>query len=294
MNKNRIYPAYFMSPALLLYLLLFVVPGIVGIYYSFTDWNAFSTDVNFIGLRNYVEIIRYDGRKSEFLKYITNTLHFTVGSTAAKILFGLGIALLLDRNLIHRNLYRSVVFSPAILSILITGLIFRSIMHPTTGLLNAVLRAIGLDFMAQKWLVDPDWAMRSIIMVDVWKGVGYVMTIFMAGLQTIPSMFYEAADIDGAGYFTKLWYITIPMLVPAIKVNALLSFVHGIRVFELVYVLTNGGPGRTTEVMNTAVYKEFSYGIYARASALSTIMFLFMAICGFFFLRMLDRREVEL
>jgi raffinose/stachyose/melibiose transport system permease protein len=289
--KSKVYPSYFMFGALILYLVFVVVPGFMGIAYSFTDWNSYSTKVNFVGLKNF-EIIFSSGEN--YLDYIKNTLFFTAYTIVLKTIIGLFLALLLHygvRRLAH--LYRVIMYLPVVLPMIVVGLVFRSILNPRTGVLNEFLRAVGLGGLAQPWLVHPDIAMLSVIGVDTWKGVGYIMVILIAGLQTIPQELYEAAAIDGASPFARLRFVTLPLLVPALTVVTVLNLLYGLRVFDVVYVLTGGGPGYTTDVVFTAVFDEFSKGRYGVGTALSSVLFIVMTIASFFIVRRLTRDPIE-
>ena len=289
-KRQQVYPYYFIVPALVLYVAIFIVPGVLGILYSFTDWNRYSNEVNFVGLENFKNIFT---STRNYTGYLWNTLQFAVVSNIVKLVPALFLAILLSEGVRGRNIYRAILFFPAVLSFLVIGLVFRSILHPTTGFLNQVLRAIGLDIFARRWLVEPGLVWPAVFAVDAWRGIGYVMTIFIAGLQTIPRTFYEAADIDGARFFAKLRHITLPMLVPAITVNVIFGITYGLKVFDIIYALTGGGPGRMTEVLNTAVLKEFADGIYGMGTALSTLLFVFLAFIGFFIIRFMNKRTVE-
>lgn len=289
--KSRIYPGYFLLGALVLYLALYVVPGIMGLYFSFTDWNAYSSKVSFVGFANLAKIFSLH---ENYLFYIKNTLEFAFVTTVVKTVIALACALLLQRGLFGMNVHRSILFSPAILSFLITGLVFRSILHPTKGLLNHALNGVGLHGLASSWLVDPRLAFFSIMGVDTWKGVGYLMVIFLAGLQAIPQYYFDAAEIDGAHYFQRLRHVTLPLLMPSTVVVIVLNVLYGFRVFDIIYVLTNGGPGHLTEVVNTVVFEQFSQGDYALANTLSTLLFLVMAAIGYFLIRLMNRRIVAL
>lgn len=291
MNQSKMYPLYFTFVALILYIVLFIVPGFLGIYYSFTDWNRYSSEIHFVGFDNYKTILTSN---KNYMGYIGNTLKFTVISNIIKIIPALFLAILLNEGLKAKNVHRAILFFPSVLPYLVIGLIFRSMLHPTTGFINQALRSLGLDFMAQKWLVDPNWVWPSIYAVDAWRGIGYVMTIFLAGLQSIPEYYYEAADIDGATFMQKLRHITLPMLTPSININLIFGITYGLKVFDIIYVLTNGGPGHMTEVINTAVFQEFARGTYGVGTALSTLLFVFMAVVGLFIVRFLNQREVEL
>lgn len=289
--KNRIYPFYFTFGALILYLLFVVLPGFMGIAYSFTDWNSYSTEVHFVGLENFRTIFS-GGEK--YLGYIGNTLIFTIYTILLKTILGLFLAILLNhgvRRLAH--LYRVIIYLPVVLPTIVVGLVFRSILNPRTGIVNEFFRAVGLDALALPWLVNPDIAMLSVIGVDTWKGVGYIMVILIAGLQTIPQEYYEAAAIDGASPFARFQHVTLPLLVPALTVVTILNLLYGLRVFDIVYVLTGDGPGYATDVVFTAVFDEFSKGRYGVGTALSSVLFVIMTVAGFFIVRQLTRDTIE-
>ena len=186
-----------------------------------------------------------------------------------------------------------VIFSPQVLSFLIVGLVFRSLLHPSTGFANLLLQALGLGALRQNWLTDLHWVFKSIIAVDTWKGVGYVMVVFIAGLKAIPSSYHEAAIVDGATFLQRVMRISIPMVVPSIMVATILNLTYGFRIFDIIYVLTNGGPGYSTGVVNTGVYKEFSKGDYGMGTTLSTVLFVFITAISSFIIRGMRTKEVE-
>lgn len=284
--KSR-YPLYFVLPALLVYIVFVIYPGVVGIGYAFTDWNVYQKNVNFVGLENFRKIFSPDEFYMFFLK---NTLIFTFATIVLKTVFALALALLLNESVKRlAHFYRMIIFLPAVLPTLIVALVFKSILHPTNGILNQFFRSAGLDALAQKWLVDPSLAIYSVIGVDTWKGVGYIMVILLAGLQSISKDYYEAAELDGASYWQKLRFITIPMLMPAIAVVTALNVLYGLRVFDIVYALTNGGPGYATEVIYTVIFKAFSQGQYGLGTALSTVLLMILLFAGYFVIRLLDR-----
>jgi len=287
---KKTYPFYFIVGALLIYTVLIVIPGIIGTFYSFTDWSSYSQSVHFVGLDNFKTIFSAD---QNYTLAIRNTLIFTVATIILKTSIGLVFALLLSEGIKLKGFHRAVLYMPAILSLLVTGLIFKSILNPVSGLFNEFLKAVGLGFLQPSWLTDPKLALGSIIGVDVWRGMGYIMTILLAGIQSIPKTYYEAADIDGATWWGRLRHITIPLLMPAITVSTVLNLFYGLKVFDVVYVLTNGGPGHVTEVVYTDVFKEFSQGSYGVGTALSTVLFIVMAIGGFFVIKLLNKEEVD-
>lgn len=290
MLRNKTYPFYFTWPTLLLYAVFFVVPGLIGFYYALTDWNSYSDQINFIGLDNFKTLF---SSGENYMSYIVNTLKFTVATVVLKTGFGLLFALALNEGIKFKGFHRVMIFMPSIIPMLVVGLIFKSVLNPATGLLNESLRAVGLDFLAQKWLVDVHWAFKSIIGVDTWKGVGYIMIILLAGLQSISRTYYEAAEIDGAGAWQKFRAVTVPLLTPALVVTTVLNLLYGLKVFEAVYVLTNGGPGYATDVLYTAIFKEFSMGRYGVGTALSSLLFLVMTVVGYFVVRLMAREEAD-
>ena len=286
---HRNYPSYFLAGALLLYVVFFLIPALMGFYYAFTDWNSYSTDVNFVGLDNFRVIF---SSQENYLSYIKNTLVFAIATMFLKTVLGLLLALLLNTRLVKfKQLHRTLIYLPAVLPMLVVGLVFKSILNPATGVLNTGLRALGLGVLAQRWLVDVHLALPSIIAVDTWKGMGYIMVILLAGLQSIPDEYYEAAAIDGANAWARLRHITLPLLVPAITVTTVLNLLYAIKVFDIVYVLTNGGPGFASEVVFTAVFKEFSKGRYGVGTAISMLLFVIMVALGYYVIRLMTRQE---
>ena len=282
------YPTYFVWGALILYAVLYVIPGIIGIGYSFTDWSAFSDQLHFVKFDNFTRIFSPD---ENYTQYLWNTILFTFVTTIVKNLLGLLLAVLLTKRVKLLNFHRAVMYIPAVLSALIAGMIFKSILNPQIGLMNTFLALFGVE--GPQWLTDPDLAFWSVMGVDIWKGTGYIMTIFIAGIMSISPTYYEAASIDGAGAWQQFRSITLPMLMPTITVTTVLNVIYGLKVFDTVYALTNGGPGYATEVLYTSVYKEFGDGRYAVGTALSSIMFVFMVFIGYFLIRMMTKNEVE-
>jgi len=290
MNTKKVYPWYFSSGAIVLYVVFVVVPSVIGILYSFTDWNSYDPTKNFIGLENYQTIMVGD---QVYLSYIKNTILFTIVTSIAKTVFGLFIAILLVSGVKAANFHRMVIFSPQVLSFLIIGLVFKSLLDPNMGFVNDTLRSVGLVFLAQDWLGSLTWAMPSVMAVDTWKGMGYIMVLFIAGILAIPKDYYEAAEMDGAGFFHKLTKITLPLLTPTIVVATVLNITYGLRVFDIIYVLTNGGPGSATDVINTAVYSAFAKGYWGLGSALSSVLFVIMAVISVLIIRIMTRKEVD-
>lgn len=291
LKKKQVYPLWFLIIPLALYIVFFLTPSILGIMYSFTDWNARSIrGIHFIGLDNYIEIFTSN---KNYADGIFNTMKFAVVSNIVKLIPALLLAIMLQHGLKGKGVYRTIFYLPSILPFLIIGLTFTSILSYNTGLLNTALDALHLGFLKQKWLTDLNVVWKTIYGVDAWRGVGYCMTIFLAGLNTIPNSYYEAAAIDGANFFQKLRYITLPMLAPAIMINLVFGITYGLKVFDIVYVLTNGGPGHATEVITTFAYQLYANGKYGMSTALNTILFLIAAAIGVVVVKVMSKQEVQ-
>ncbi|KRF18417.1 carbohydrate ABC transporter permease [Paenibacillus sp. Soil787] len=271
---KKMFPQYLLMPALVVYFVLFLVPNLASFYYAFTNWNAYSSVVKFIGLDNFKEIFSHAAGNGDVFK---NTTIFAVYTTVLKIFFGLILALLLNEGIRTKNILRTIFFLPITMSVVLTGIMFSEIYSPD-GLLNDILKLIGLSDYAHAWIAEPKLAIWSIATVEVWKASGFAMAIFLAALQTVPKEIYEAADIDGTSTFQKLFYITLPYLYNAIVLNTLFGMISGLKVFDLVYVISNGGPVRSSEVLNVTVLNEFSKGSYGYSTALGLILFLFVTL----------------
>lgn len=287
MKHKKIYPSYFIFLSLVLYVVFYMVPSAMGLAYSFTDWNAMNSEVHFIGLAHFRDIFTNE----RYLRVIYNTIIFALATTVLKNVLGLGMALALNKGFKTRNILRTLFFFPVMLSPLIIGLVFKSIFNPQTGVINMALGVMGLSGLQRDWLGDTGTALAAVVMVEVWRLVGQNMVIYIAGLQAISDDYLEAADIDGATYFQKLRYVMIPQLMPSITINLVLNLIAGLKVFDLVFVLTNGGPARATEALNTVIYKEYSSGRYGFSTALGLVMFVFTCIVAFSVLRVMTKEE---
>lgn len=277
---------------LVFYICFFLLPSLLGVGYSFTDWSSRSAmdGTHFVGLQNYIEIFTSD---TDYAAGIQHTLMFTVISNIVKLIPALLLAVMLQEGLRGKGFYRTILYLPSILPFVIIGLVFKSIFNFDQGLLNTVLGALNLDFLQQKWLSDLDVVWKSIFGVDAWRGIGYCMTIFLAGLQTIPKSLYEAAKIDGANFWQRLRHITLPMLSGSIMINLVFGLTYGLKVFDIVYVLTNGGPGHATEVLTTYSFQLYSTGNYGMSTALNTILLVITAIIGILVVRVMSKKEVQ-
>lgn len=247
-------------------------------------------EVSFVGLRNYIEIFTSD---KDYLSGIGHTLMFTIVSNIVKLIPALFLAIMLNEGLQGKGIYRTLLYLPSILPYVIIGILFTSILNYNNGLLNSVFEFLHLGFLKQKWLSDLNVVWKSIFGVDAWRGIGYVMTIFIAGLSTIPRSYYEAAQIDGANFWQRLRYVTLPMLSGSVMINLVFGITYGLKVFDIIYVLTNGGPGHATEVITTYSYQLYSSGHYGMSTALNTILLFITAVVGVWIVKSMSKQEVQ-
>jgi raffinose/stachyose/melibiose transport system permease protein len=268
-RASKVYTGWFLAPAVIIYTVLFVVPVVLGLAYSTTNWNSMSDTVKFVGLKNFREIFSVG---SPYLKNLSITLIYTVFTLIVKEGCGLGLAVLVNGGIRSKSALRGVFFLPQTLSPLIIGIVFVSLLSPA-GVVNAFLRLIGLDGLTRAWLVDPKFVLGTTILVESWRMIGWNMVILLAGLQAIPLDYYEAAALDGASFRGQFLHITIPLLIPSLTITAVLNIIHGLKAFDLIFALTGGGPGSLTEVLNVAVFREFSMGRYGMATALGVVVF---------------------
>lgn len=288
--ERRKYPLYFSFPALSVFLLFFIAPTLIGVYYSFTDWNVNADSISFIGLDNYKALFG----EPRLGKALSNTLIFAAAVTLLQNAVGLGLALLMDEAIRMRNLFRTIFFMPYVIAPIVIGYVFRAIYHPEHGIVNEALGWIGLGSLGQDWLNDPKWALFSIIATDIWRVAGFAMVVYLAGLQFIPKDLTESASIDGASYWRRFRHIVFPLLAASFTVNVLLSVIGSMKVFEMVMVLTDGGPGYTTEVFYTYIRSTFSMGQMGYSTAINLVLFVLVTVVGVPVLMALKKREVEM
>ena len=289
MYNRKIYKSYFAFPALFIYTLLFIVPIFLNFAYSFTNWNAVkltNETARFIGFDNYLKIFQ----NKELLFVIVRTLIFFFFTTVFKNFIGFILALSFNEGLKTKNILRAVFFLPSMLSPLIIGLIFGSIFMKN-GFFNQLLGAMGLESIIHSWLTTKSTALGTTMFVEIWRQVGFNMVIYLAGLQLIDKSYYEAAAVDGADKLQQLWYITLPRIIPSLIINLLLALSQGLKAFDIIFVLTGGGPNGTTELINTLVFKEFGKKLYGMSSAYGVILFLITAAAGLLVLRIKDSKD---
>lgn len=257
-------------PALLFYLVLVIYPIIRSFFYGFYDWNGLSQPV-YIGLQNFLEIIT----DPVFWLSFKNNIFIVVASVFGQIPLGLILAVVLNHKLKGAGFFRSVYFIPMILSTVVVGLLWSMMLNSQVGVVNTVLAKIGLGGLVQDWLGDPKITMFTLSGVVVWQFIGFYMIIFLAALQNIPQDIMEAAAIDGANELQKLLRIILPILWVTVKTAVVLCIAGSMRSFDLVYVMTQGGPAHASELMATYMYnKTFTVYKYGYGSAISLMIFL--------------------
>ncbi|ARA98333.1 carbohydrate ABC transporter permease [Geobacillus thermodenitrificans] len=261
-------------PALLIYTVFAILPILQSFYYSLMKWNGIS-EMTFVGLANFVELLK----DPDFWNSVKNNILVVLASVFGQVPIALLIAILLNRKLKGSRLFRTIGFLPVVLSTVVISITWNLVYNSKYGLINEFLRSIGLDFLTQNWLGDPDLALYSVLVVIVWQFVGLYLIIFLAALQNIPNEVLESAKIDGASEWVTTWKITIPMIWDTILVAIVLCISGSLKTFDLIYVMTNGGPAHSTEVMAiymfNETFKNFNYGY---GSAVSVFIFLFSLV----------------
>ena len=291
MNKSlkRVYPLYLTAPAVLIYGIFFLLPTFASFVMAFTDWHLMKPDIQFNGLENFTYLFTDPYFKSA----LRNTLVYGVLSTALKVICGLLLALALSKNLRTNTYLRTIFFLPDVLSYVVVGIIFHALLR-YNGVINEFLGVIGCPQLIRNWLGSTGTAFACVILMDVWKTSGFFMMVFIAGLQGIPTEYYEAAAIDGASRLQRFRYITLPLLVASMTVNVTIAMIGGFRVFDQIYVLTKGGPANTTNVINTIVFQAQGSGMYGRGTAMGLVLTVFILILSMLVTRFLGKKEVEM
>jgi len=257
---------WFLLPGLAFYVFVVIVPSLRGVAYAFTSWDGLSATQEFIGLDNFVAI----ASDERAVASIRQTLLLTVAMTVGLTFTGLLLALALRALVRTRNLLRVAFFAPVIVAPVMISFLWKYILSPF-GALNSLLGWMGLEPVS--WLGSPDFALWSIAAVIIWQFSGYSMVIFLAGLQSIPDEVQEAALVDGAGAVKRTWYVTLPLLRPAIIINVTLVLIMGLKQFETVWIMTQGGPGNSTQTIATVMYIEaFTLNNFGYATALAVVL----------------------
>jgi raffinose/stachyose/melibiose transport system permease protein len=285
-SYNKSYPLWFLVPAGLIYVVLFLVPTLMSFVFSFTRWTL--AEATFTGLDNFITFFSEPSLNIG----LWNTLVYALVTSGAKVVIGFLLAVLLTSALRTKNILRAFIFFPTLISTIAVGITFSSLMHPSMGAINRALGFFGIE--GPNWLGDVHLALLSVAMVDIWKGVGIALVIFIAGILAIPSTYYEALAIDGGNRRHKLIHLTLPLSWPATSAVILLSFIGGLRSFDLIWSMTGGGPGFATDVVTSIIYKQYQAGFYGLATAGNVVLVLLVLVIALPLQKFLSLREVDL
>lgn len=279
------YPYWFILPAGLIFVIFFLVPTVTSFYFSLTYWDPF--EARFAGWDNYIQFFS----EPYLVRGTVNTLIFAFLTSGLKTVLGLLLAVLLTSGILGQSLLRSVVFFPVLVSTVGVGILFKEMMHPTDGYLNILLDSMGLSKVG--FLTNPSLALFSVAVVDVWRGVGLATLIYIAGLATIGQEYYEAARIDGATRWQQFWRVTVPLVRPATTTVIILSLIGGLRLFDLIWAMTGGGPGFSSDVLASVIYKQYQAGFWGLSTAGNVILFLMIAFIVAPLAYWLNRRAID-
>jgi ABC-type sugar transport system permease subunit len=279
---------FFVLPALLLYALFMIYPFIQSVYLSFTSWNGADPVKTWVGLANYQELF-HDRLLWTALKH---NLIWVVLGTIGPMVIGLLLAVLLGTRPRGFTLFRTVYFMPQVLSAVVVAIVWGWIYNPIFGILNKSLDAVGLESVSRGWLGDPTAALYAVLVAAIWAETGFVFVVFLAGLQTVSKDLLEAATIDGANAWQRLRHVTVPQLANVINVVTALLLIGGFNVFDIIFVMTGGGPANATEVIATDTYKQaFTQNRIGYATTLSLVMTVISLVASVTFIRLRERRE---
>jgi multiple sugar transport system permease protein len=285
-SKNVV--AYsFILPNLLGFALFTLVPIVFSMVLAFTEWDG-ANDITWVGLENFRDM----QEDKTFDIALHNTLWYVTGTVPLTMACALGLAVLLNQPIRGRSIFRTIYFFPYVSSIVAVAVVWNMLFYPSAGPVNEFLRTVGVE-NPPRWSASIEWAMPTVVLASVWRGMGYYMVIYLAALQGIPAILYEAAEIDGANAWQKFRFITVPMLTPATFFISIMLTISSFKVFDLILVMTNGGPGRATNVLvihayNTA-FRQFKFGY---SSAIAMVLFalvMFITIIQFY----MEKRWVE-
>src|SRR5512138_827885 len=279
------YPHWFYLPAALVFGVFFLVPTALAFYFSLTRWSLF--DAKFIGFDNYATFLS----DPQLLSGLRNTVIYAVLTSGLKVTLGLPLAMLLTSWIRLKGLFRGIIFFPVLVSTVAVGITFATLMQPSVGLINTALGSLGLP--RPDWLGNPRLALYSVALVDVWQGLGIATVIFIAGIMSIPLDYFEAARLEG-GTWVKFRHVILPLARNAMFTVILLSFIGGLRRFDLIWTMTHGGPGFASDVLTSVIYKEYQAGFYGLSTAGNVVLFILITIIVYPLMRFFNRMELEL
>ena len=289
MKKRERTMNLFYVPALILFAVFVIYPFVKGVFLSFTNWNGYSQSYKMVGINNYIRMMTDQNVR----RALFNTIIYGVGSTLLQNIFGLGLALLLNQQFRGKSVVRTMVYLPVMIAPLIMGYVMYFFFTYNNGALNDILGIFGIE--AIDWLASGNRGTAILTIVNSLQFVGISMVIYLAGLQGIPDMYYEAAAIDGINPVQRFFYITLPLLMPAISSSVTINLIGGLKLFDIISALTGGGPGYDTNSLSTLVHRTYFASENAGyASAIGLISFVLIMVLSNIVLKYLDKKEEEL
>ncbi|WP_245643660.1 carbohydrate ABC transporter permease [Sanguibacter suarezii] len=285
-TERKIHPWWFLAPAFAVLIVFFLVPTVYNFVYAFTDWSSFKSQINVIGTDNFSSLLE----NGTLLKSLRITLAYAVMVAIFQNLFGLLLALFLEKDSTVNRAARVVFFIPVVMSALAVGYIFQALLKPE-GALNQILSFVTGQDVTIAWLGSTTWTLVIVAMIHAWKWMGLSMLVYLAGLKTISDDVMEAARLDGASSWQMFWKVRFPLIGPAITFNVATALLGSMNGFDIVQATTGGGPARSTEIFNIFVFRTFGQGLYAQATTMSLLLFVVVAVLAFPVIGMLRRRE---
>lgn len=278
--RNTTHPMWFLIPAMGILFVFFLLPTLFNFVYAFTDWSGFKSEIRPVGLDNFAEL----AASGTLFRSLRITIVYAILVALFQNVFGLGLAVLLERDTLVNRIARVFFLLPVLMSALAVGYIFQALLKPE-GALNALIGS------AYAWLGDTTWTIVVVALIHSWKWMGLSMLIYLAGLRTQPEDVLEAARIDGASRWQNFWRVRSPLLAPAVTFNVATALLGSMNGFDIVQATTGGGPARTTEILNIFIYRTFGQGLFAQAVTMSLVLFLMVALLAFPVIYVLRRRE---
>ncbi|MCR5083553.1 MAG: sugar ABC transporter permease [Parasporobacterium sp.] len=293
-NNSLVFPKklyFFMLPALALFVVFWVVPIFQLFYYSVTDFNGVNYDYNFVGFDNF-KILFSEGT---LVNSIKNTLIYALLVVVGTNILGLAVAMALNTKLRGKTFFRTCSFMPALFSAIVVGFIWSYVYMPGSGMISSIIDLFGGDGSNVNLIGGFNTALIAIIIVDIWKGFGTTMIIYLAGLQTVDESLIEAGRIDGCSTWKLFTKVKLPLISSTITINIILNVIAGLKAFDYSFIMTNGGPGKATNTLMYTIYKiAFKDQMMGKASALSVVSFIVIIAITIFMLRLLNKKEVEM
>lgn len=287
-KKNRLINLFYV-PALALFAVFVVLPFIKGIYLSLTNWNGYSPSYKFVGLKNYARMLTDENVRTAFV----NTIIYGFGSTLVQNVLGIAFAVLLNKKFRGRSLIRTVIYLPVMIAPLIMGYIMYFFFAYNNGAVNDVLKLFGAQPV--DWLAKGSRAVIILMLVNSLQFAGISMVIYLAGLQNIPTLYYDAAAIDGVNDRQRFFYVTLPLLMPAVTSSVTINLIGGLKLFDVISALTGGGPGYDTNSLSTLIHRlYFGSERAGYAAAVGLVFFVFIMIVSNIVVKALQKRQVEL